>query len=167
MPVPVDIMIERLGANIVPRKNMLQRIGIDAFWNPNFTALYIDEDRYMSSSNYRGRFTLAHEIGHYVLHKDHSKEFSNMEEWKNHILGKTALRKIEEMEANDFAGFLLIPTKELRLKFEELKSSDTSYEEILEGEIDNSEIMRYFTGDLAKYFQVSRSCMEIRIKYFR
>ena len=166
VPVPVDIMIERIGADIIPRKNMLQRIGIDALWNQDFTELHIDEYRYMSSSNHRGRFTLAHEIGHYYLHRNHRKIFKDTNEWKEHILGKTPLRRIEELEANNFGGFLLIPTKALSHKFQELKENDTTYRDVFGEDISNRELMEYFISDLARHFEVSTYCMEIRIKYF-
>ena len=166
IPVPVDIMIEKLGADIIPKKDMLKRIGIDAFWDQDFTQLYIDESRYMAYYNHRGRFTMAHEMGHYYLHRKHKKIFKDINEWKEHVLGKTPLRRIEELEANNFGGFLLVPTKALSHKFQELKESDTTYKDVIGEKIPDSELMRYFTSDLARYFEVSTYCMEIRIRYF-
>ena len=168
IPVPVDLMIEKLGVDIVPRKDMLKRIGIDACWNQDFTELHIDEDRYMATNNHRGRFTLAHEMGHYYLHKNHAKIFRNEEEWKTHILMKNPLRRIEEIEANDFAGFLLVPTKDLSLKFQELKDTEEYDDNFFPSEgISSTELMRYFSDDLSRSFKVSTYCMEIRIGYFK
>ena len=48
---------------------MLSQYSVDAFLSLDFLELHIDEEHYMSQTN-RSRFTLAHEAGHYFLHKE-------------------------------------------------------------------------------------------------
>ena len=54
------------------------------------------------TSQHRARFTLAHELGHYMFGHASRSPFNNYEEPGN-----------EEAEANSFAGELLIPCNEL------------------------------------------------------
>ena len=58
------------------------------------------------------RFTIAHEVGHFLMHKDieiHS-ENSNTLNWFNNT-EKQLKKGIQEWEANDFASELLMPEK--------------------------------------------------------
>ena len=167
IPVPVDLMVERLPADVVPKKGMLDRIGIDAFWSNDFSELYIDEERYMSNHNHRGRFTLAHELGHYYLHRTEGTQFSSLESWKKHVQGNTSLRKVEEWEANQFAGFLLVPSVELQKKFRHLKEHDKSYKCFIGEDEPDEAIASFFLDELSKHFEVSTVRMEIRLKNFK
>jgi Zn-dependent peptidase ImmA (M78 family) len=62
----------------------------------------------------RQRFTLAHELGHFVLHKDEPTVF--VDDALIHFRGENVTQPsdIFEMEANAFAGALLMPEKMLR-----------------------------------------------------
>ncbi len=66
----VDLYVEKLGADLVPGNKLLDLIGIDSFWTKGFTELHIDKAIYLSTNNMRWRFTIAHELGHYFLHKE-------------------------------------------------------------------------------------------------
>lgn len=56
----------------------------------------------------RQRFTIAHEIGHYFLHREHSSFEDGL------LFRKTAGRNAQEDEANYFASLLLMPSVEFR-----------------------------------------------------
>lgn len=87
-------------------------------------------------------FTLAHEFGHYLLHPhDESKFRLDFESLKNE--GKEY--KIEETEANYFAGSFLMPEKLLKLLLSQ--TSDLSA--------------------IAKYFGVSRRALDVRLAWLR
>ena len=62
----------------------------------------------------RQRFTLAHELGHFILHHDDPTIF--VDDALIHFRGEdvTESSDICEMEANAFAGALLMPEKMLR-----------------------------------------------------
>ena len=69
VPVPIEQIVEiTLGINIVPIKELLRDHHVDGFLSHNCQTIYIDEDNYMSQAN-RSRFTLAHEIGHLLMHR--------------------------------------------------------------------------------------------------
>ena len=67
IPVPIEIMVERLGVDIVPLPELQANYDIDGTISSDATALYVDEWVSQHRAN-RYRFTLAHEIGHVVLH---------------------------------------------------------------------------------------------------
>jgi hypothetical protein len=57
----------------------------------------------------RQRFTIAHELGHYLLHRERSSEFKCMDE----DVVDHALKQLE-LEANEFASYLLMPMDDFR-----------------------------------------------------
>ena len=117
IPVPIEEIVElKLEISIIPKMKMFSQHGIDAFLSADFTELYIDQEHYMSQTN-RSRFTLAHEVGHYVLHKDIIKSINTLEKWKEYLLGQGSRRAIYEIQADNFAGCLLMPQPEVIEEF--------------------------------------------------
>lgn len=105
---------------------------------------------------YRQRFTLAHEIGHFVLHKslvdqrggvDDDTKYRSTE--KGDIYN-SLIELVHEKQANSFAANLLMP-RELVLKF------------IIETQ-EKEELGQIPLSRLYKHFQVSASAMRWRIK---
>jgi len=100
----------------------------------------------------RRRFTIAHEIGHFVLHKLNNDMFVDTKEFKlfrneNSSTGENKM----EMEANAFAAALLMP-KDLLIS--EIKNHKFDFTE--EGENDP-------ISNLSKKFEVSVTAMTYRI----
>ena len=93
----------------------------------------------------RQRFTIAHELGHFVLHRDRQPRF-NCDKESVHS-GHETMRLIER-EADDFASNLLMPGDRLR-------------EWISNGRID-----LHVLGAIAKRFQVSFEALCIRFIKF-
>lgn len=112
----------------------------------------LDDGRYRISANkedhyYRQRFTLAHELGHYVFHRDligdgvdDTKMYRSTEDGNFY---NTKIKQQHETEANKFAAVVLMP-------------KDLVVAKVEEGEKDPQV--------LSKVFQVSPSAMEIRLK---
>ena len=78
-----------------------------------------------SDSSNRKRFTLAHELGHYMLHRhligdglDDDRAYRSTCAGKYH---NTRIGPKEEREANRFAALLLMPTKAINKEWAELK----------------------------------------------
>ena len=93
----------------------------------------------------RKRFTVAHELGHFVLHRATQSTFNCDKE--SVYAGIDTLKAIER-EADDFASNLLMPGNMLRDR------------------IDGKRINIHLLGDLAKEFGVSLEAMCIRlVKY--
>ncbi len=103
-------------------------------------------------SEVRKRFTIAHELGHYELHRLNKEVFVDNKQFKvlfRDQRSATGEIKIEQ-EANAFAAALLMP-KKLLLKEIDKKNFDLSDE--------NSDAI----GDLAKKFKVSIQAMTFRL----
>jgi hypothetical protein len=73
IPVDMEFIIEaRLNLSIVPDHDVRQMVSIDAYLKTNLREIVVDYDQYMDEENRyekRLRFSFAHEIGHYVLHR--------------------------------------------------------------------------------------------------
>lgn len=93
----------------------------------------------------RQRFTLAHELGHFVLHRDSHASFNCDKE--SIYTGADTLKQIER-EADEFASNLLMPGDLLRKR------------------ITGKRIDFHLLGELAKEFGVSLEAMSIRLIKF-
>ncbi|MGX9361786.1 uncharacterized protein DUF955 [Pantoea ananatis] len=67
--------------------------------------LYVREDTYLRAANgiARDRFTLAHELGHLILHHEVKPEFAFSQTPSNHDF-----REDVEWQANEFAAWFLV-----------------------------------------------------------
>ena len=116
LPIPIEVIAERdLGINIIPVCNMKQNYDIDACLDSSLRRIFIDMDKYMKYEN-RSRFSIAHEIGHLVLHRGIFTKLNIRTE--EDILNLTANTNEEEYswlqhQANWFAGLVLVPRKKL------------------------------------------------------
>jgi Zn-dependent peptidase ImmA (M78 family) len=135
LPVDVENIIEnKLNLEIVPINNFKRDYDIDSLLYNNFKSIAIDKDQYMNDNRQlRLRFSLAHEIGHIILHKDSNKEilnFSDINEWIQFIkeIPQEAYDQMER-EAYEFAGRLLVPRNKL---IESLTSQKDNIRKFLE-----------------------------------
>ena len=92
----------------------------------------------------RRRFTLAHEIGHVLLHAEGDRVFVDRRFFRNRWSSKGELR--EEIEANAFAAALLMPRSLIRQHLE----ADSGITDV--------DVFR-----LATKFQVSEQAMTLRL----
>ena len=110
--------------------------------------IYINKDR----PKVRMYFTLAHEIGHYFLHKESLKgvleEKGSVTDADEIFEGNPLFREdgglsnVQEASANAFAASLLMPEERVRESFEEIRDIE----------------------ECAKLFQVSWTAMSIRLE---
>lgn len=97
----------------------------------------------------RQRFTIAHELGHYELHKDKSDLFVDKQFiYRSLNSGDTVERKVMEQEANYFASAILMPSNSLKKEIQKI-NFDLANEQSIE--------------NLADMFKVSTTAMSIRI----
>jgi Zn-dependent peptidase ImmA (M78 family) len=112
LPVPIERIAElKLGLDIVPVTGFHEACGVDAFTTTDMTEIHVDE--YMQAQREtRYRFTLAHEIGHIVLHREYYKKhrWTSIDEWKRAMdeIDNEAWRWME-WHANVFAALVLMP----------------------------------------------------------
>ena len=164
IPVPIEEIVEiKLEISIVPKMGMFSQHGIDAFLSSDLTELYIDHDHYMLQTN-RSRFTLAHEMGHYILHKDIIRSITSLEQWKNYLLGQGTGRAIYETQADSFAGCLLMPQPEVIEKFHSQETKAIKeFKTIGMTKPDNKTLISFIANEIARQFNVSQKAAEIRL----
>ena len=125
----------------------------------------------------RYRFTMAHELGHYILHsklfRKHGVE--SVGESDNTLsISKSDLSKLE-IQANKFASFLLMPTKLVKYMF-----AYYYLKNVIQVYGNNNRPLYYnprqpetfqsynnIVGNLAQIFEVSLQAMTVRLKSLR
>lgn len=117
IPIPIELIVERdLGIQIIPIRGLSRGFHIDAFITSDFTEIHVDEGQMMDNEQ-RYRFTLAHEIGHMILHREayRTLAITNLASWKNvqATLEKQIVSRLE-IQAHVFASFLLMPEAALK-----------------------------------------------------
>ena len=117
LPIPIEEIVEiNLGINLDTVPRLKEEFDIDGFIHSNFQAITID-DYIFNTFEERARFTVAHEIGHAVLHKNIYEQFNikTKEDYRKFQNSVPDLdQKWLEIQANTFAGCLLVPSKPLK-----------------------------------------------------
>lgn len=106
-PVPVEKIALALGVNVMPYNLGDEVSGILALNDGKGTIGYN-----LQHSKGRQRFTVAHELGHYIMHRNTKKELFVDKDYivkfrSNKKYSSTELK--QEKEANAFAAALLMP----------------------------------------------------------
>jgi Zn-dependent peptidase ImmA (M78 family) len=117
VPVDIEAIAEfDLGLNIFPFPRLQETFDIEGFISGDLTVIYVDEFIY-NNRPARYRFTLAHEIGHFLFHEHLISAFhpQSVSEWKGFIL------EIDdndydwlEWQAYTFAAAVLMPRSALQ-----------------------------------------------------
>jgi Zn-dependent peptidase ImmA (M78 family) len=114
VPVPIEEIVElKLGIEIRIIPELKTSTDIDGFLSRDLKEMYIDENIYNNPKMLkRLRFTYAHELGHFAIHKPMIEgiEIHSEEKW---IDFRTGLSEYDlsrfEYQAYEFAGRLLVP----------------------------------------------------------
>ena len=120
LPIPIEDIVElKIGVGLSVVSGIKQLLDIDAFINRGLTEIFIDSfsfEKYVP----RTRFSVAHEIGHSILHREWYKKNGpvDAEEYLDFLdrVDEETYKKIER-QANTFAGLVLVPTKQLTKLF--------------------------------------------------
>jgi len=129
----------------------------------DWKSLYIDKDLFEDERRQnRLRFSLAHEIGHLVLHKNFYAilEINSFEDFYKFINSVSAEQyRYLEIQANKFAGHILVPRNLLNNELnKELKRAG---QKINIDNLDKLLLKSYIANPLAKVFGISQESMEI------
>jgi hypothetical protein len=122
LPVKVlDLAEFDLHLDLVPVDRLREELDIDALLMGDLKSILVDKRAFMSPRlEYRLRFSVAHEIGHLVLHRDiyAGLQHATAAEWFDYV---SAIPEVEygwvEWQAYEFAGRLLVPPDALREQF--------------------------------------------------
>lgn len=117
IPIPVEEIVElQLKVKISTIPNLKSECDIDGFINSDFTEITLD-DNVFNLYEERARFTIAHEIGHKLLHTKiyESCEIKTKEDYLNFQNSLTHEdQKWLEIQAHIFAACVLVPTEKLK-----------------------------------------------------
>lgn len=117
LPVPIcDIIELDMAIRIIPIEKMLDTTTIEACLSRDCKTIFVDKERYSDPGwEQRSRFTLAHEVGHLAIHKKiYSKmPLDSLGYWVNFRQNNSLEITLIEKQADQFAGRLLVPKKQL------------------------------------------------------
>lgn len=124
IPVPIDTIVERdFQIDIVPIPGLQEAFDTVAFITRDLTEIRVDEYVFRSRLN-RYRFSIAHELGHRILHADLFRQlsFDDIEGWKDVVTNAIPEDQYGyvEFHANAFAGLVLVPEAELKQVFSQI-----------------------------------------------
>jgi len=128
LPVDVFSVVElQLRLDVIPFDDLQARYRVDAALTHDLSGMYVDAESYVLWETgpiwkqNRLRFTVAHELGHWALHRDYAAKvkFDSFEQFARHFKGEDPARYWLEQEANEFAGRLLVPVDRLRELFDQ------------------------------------------------
>jgi len=164
LPIPIERIVEfGLELDIVPMPNLYTDFRINGFLAYDCSAIYVDERQY-SFYPEKYRFTLAHEVGHLILHGAHYKDMSwkNLDEYIESIMNmdRETLDRFE-VQSNLFAEQVLVPERELWQVTREVINRHSK--ELKEIGASERVALPYISKIIAKSFEVSPAVIECRI----
>jgi len=172
IPVPVEKIIDNdIKINIIPFLNLFKTFEINAITSSDLKTIYIDEYLY-TNLDQAYRFTLAHELGHIILHREfyESINIKNLNDWKNFIINVDEEEyHYLELQANNFAGHFLVPQNYLDRHFKTqlknlIKDSQNKCFSGIKREDYIDLILRIISKKLSSVFEVSSQVIRIRIE---
>jgi Zn-dependent peptidase ImmA (M78 family) len=167
IPVDIfDILEFELDIEIRSVLNLKEAGDVDALLLGDLKTIAVDQNEFLNErAQNRLRFSVAHEIGHLILHSDiFSKiQYSSVDEWIDFF------QKIPDEEyywieqhAYEFAGRLLVPREKL---IEKLNNAIALAEKSGFNAWDTSgeSTREYIAHGIARYFEVSDQVIEKRL----
>jgi hypothetical protein len=116
IPVPIEESVEfDFKINIVPVLGLQREFEVGGFTSGDLKNIYVDEYVYTGRIT-RYRFTLAHKMGHIVLHRHlyRTHKFNFIHGWKGFINSMTEEEHSWlEYQGYAFAGLVLVPKQSL------------------------------------------------------
>ncbi len=165
LPIPIEEIIEfHLEIDIIPTPDLMDTTGVDAVTSHDLKQINIDRAQLESRPN-RARFTLAHEVGHIVLHREfiESQNFQNEKGWRKFVLNDLH-RDPMEVQANMFAAFVLIPSDHLKREYELAKADLAKHPAFKSKDLPAEKILApYLAKPLVQKFETSEEAMTNRL----
>lgn len=167
--IPVDILniVEfDLHINIQPVKSLRQTGDVEAILLGTNDTILVDEDEFLDDRFVnRMRFSIAHEVGHLILHSNVCSKFrpSSYEEWLKYIELMNDREYIEiEQQAYEFAGRLLVPKGMLDQKYQNAIVTLNGHG-LTKDDFEESVLKQYVAANICKDFGVSETVIKKRL----
>ena len=169
-PIDVFAFFEiDLGLDPIPFDDLTAKYRVQAAIKADFTGIYLDAEQYKLMEMgpdwklNRLRFTVAHELAHYFLHRDlaqkeHFASLPDFARWNENYGGK---KYTVEQDANEFAGRLLVPETRLKTYFDEFAPAA---EKLVPNFVASGPLRDKFAEKIAPRFGVNSQVIAIRLE---
>jgi Zn-dependent peptidase ImmA (M78 family) len=173
IPVPIEEIIElNLKLHIIPVQGLQDGFGAVAFTTGDFEAIEVDQFVQMNRSK-RYRYTIAHELGHIILHKDVFEQakvhYSSIQEWAQfYVALDNEQQQWLEWQAYCFGALVLVPVNHLdRIFKERIQDYQLQFRMAKENKVPKTVYSEYFinqtASELSSIFDVSEEVIHRRI----
>jgi len=167
IPVPIEAIVEfQFALEIVPVPGLQSSFDVVAYTTKDRREIRVDQ-YVVESRETRYRFSLAHELGHFVLHPGlfEHLDFHDIASWKEAITNGLSEREYSfvEYHANCFAGLVLVPPGELQEAFLRWREKLQQIGLVLDG--DNDGVRDAIEEYLAREFLVSPAVVHKRMEF--
>jgi Zn-dependent peptidase ImmA (M78 family) len=168
-PLEIELVVEKkLHLQIIPTAGIRALIGIDAFLRSDFSAIVVDNQEYLDDRHQnRLRFSIAHEVGHFVLHAKTYKEFGiqSASDYVNVIqnLSEKAYSALE-WQANQFAGNILVPREDLAVALLDARKAGEHARLASKLKDDPEQMLALLTPSISRKFGVSEDVIARRVR---
>ncbi|MCK9275032.1 MAG: ImmA/IrrE family metallo-endopeptidase [Syntrophales bacterium] len=165
IPIPVEEIIDlQLKINIYPFPRLYKDFGLNGFLSCDRSTIYVDEYQYEQFYE-KYRYTLAHELGHFVLHKNLYENF-NFENAIQYVEWRESMSPNDidwfEKHADWFAEQLLVPANALT---DACQNIINIYQHVYQKYKDSpDDFWSYASSEIARSFDVNQPVVEVRIK---
>jgi len=168
-PIDVFAFFEiDLGLDAIPFDDLTSKYRVEAAITADFTGIYLDAEQYALMERgpewklNRLRFTVAHELAHYFLHRDlpQPENFASLPDFARWTTDYAGKKYVAEQEANEFAGRLLVPEGRLNAFFDEFA---TQAEELVPNFMSGASFREKFAERVAPRFGVNAQVIAIRL----
>lgn len=160
IPIDIEKIIDvRLKIDIVPVPELQKFCDVDALIASNHRLIWVDKSKYIDERfQNRLRFSLAHEIGHFVLHKEVYKSL-NIKIINDLYKSIEGIPQIQygflESQANNFANYLLVPREILKTEKDKAFKIINKLISVPLEKIDTKTLNSYLAIPISKKFSVS------------
>jgi len=169
-PIDVFTFFEvDLGLDAIPFDDFTAKYRVEAAIKADFTGIYLDAEQYSLMERApewklnRLRFTIAHELAHFFLHRDlpQAENFSSLPDFARWTANYGGRKYTAEQEANEFAGRLLVPESRLRNMFDQFAPRA---EELVHDFMQSGQFRYQFAESVAPRFGVNAQVVELRLE---
>jgi hypothetical protein len=157
-----------LGLDPIPFDDLTAKYRVEAAIKADFTGIYLDAEQYSLMERGPGwklnrlRFTVAHELAHYFLHRNvpPADNFASLPEFARWTQTYGRRKYTIEQEANEFAGRLLVPEARLQAAFDEFAPEA---EQLVPNFMQSSSLRDKFCERVSPRFGVNAQVIAVRL----
>jgi hypothetical protein len=167
LPVEVELLLYPLGLELVLHHSIKDTGDVDALLLGDLKTIIVDYQDYINDRmQNRIRFSIAHELGHFILHQEKFKDIAHatIKDWVQFIQRiPDAEYSLMEYQAYEFAGRLLVPSERLEKEFRKSiqKAKDANF---FSWDKTGDVALGFIANPISRIFGVSSEVIEKRLR---